>query len=249
MILKLRRRLRNVHFLRSAFHFWRTWRERARWTKESSREDLLSLLKENEDPWNYTNDPVEMDRFKSASNLLEMTRGDRLFENAFEVACSEGVFTNILAPRCKSLLAVDLSEAALSRAKLRCAGREVKFEQWDLFTSPAPKDLDLVVVMDVVEYFLSPSDVRNARDKLVNSLRPGGYLLLGNSRQNDIFETSWWGKWMLRGGQRIAEFFGEHPQLKLVASETKVRCVLALFRKEAEDPHPLPSQGSVTIPV
>ena len=86
--------------------------------------------------------------------------------------------------------------------------------------------------MDVIELLLSPSEVRRARDKLVGGLRPGGHLLLSDSRQNVIFETSWWGKWMLRGGMRIAQFFGEHPQLKLVASETKVRCVLALYRKD-----------------
>lgn len=233
MNLNIRRKLRDVHFLRSTYYFWHTLRVRASWSKESLREELVDLLKEREDPWNYTTDPDENDRFKSALGLLDMASSDRLFENAFEVACSEGVFSNMLARRCKSLVAVDISEAALSRAKRRCAGREVKFEQWDLFTSPVPKDLDLVVVMDVIELLLSPSDVRNARDKLVDGLRPGGHLLLSDSRQNVIFETSWWGKWLLRGGMRIAEFFGEHPELKLVASETQVGCVLALFCKVA----------------
>jgi len=198
-------------------------------------EDVLNVIQEREDPWNYTTNPEEIERFWSASEMLEMARGDGFFENAFEVGCSEGIFTCILAPRCKSLLAVDISQTALNRAMQRCAGLETKFEQWDLFTSPAPANLDLVVVMDVLELFFYPPDVRYARDKLVSTLLPGGYLLLGNSRQNDIFETSWWGKWMLRGGKRIAEFFGDHPQLELVASETKGIYVNALFRVRAND--------------
>jgi Nodulation protein S (NodS) len=235
MILQIRRKLRNVHFLRSAFYFCQTWIERTRFERELLLEDLLNQLQQREDPWNYTSNPEEIERFRSASKLFELARGDGFFENAFEVGCSEGVFTSMLAPRCRSLLAVDISQAALDRAMQRCAGREVRFEQWDLFTSPAPANLDLVVVMDVLEYFFCPSDIRIARDKLVSSLRPGGYLLLGNSRQNDIFETSWWGKWMLRGGKRIAEFFGDHPQLELVASETKGIYVNALFRVRAKD--------------
>jgi hypothetical protein len=235
MIFQIRRKLRRVHFLRSAFYFFHSWRERARWTRKSVVEDLLHLMHEREDPWNYTTNPEEMERFRSALKLLKLARGDGFFENAFEVGCSEGVFTSILAPQCRSLLAVDISQTALNRAMQRCAGLEARFEQWDLFTSPAPANLDLVVVMDVLEYFLSPSDVRYARDKLVNSLCYGGYLLLGNSRQNDVFETSWWGRWMLRGGKRIAEFFSDHPQLELVALDSKGIYVNALFRGRAND--------------
>src|SRR5258708_2610538 len=162
--------------------------------------------------------------------MLDVVRRDEVFECAFEIGCAEGIFTSMLAPRCKSLLAVDVSKEALGRAIKRCAANGVKFEEWDILNSPAPLDLDLVVIMDVLELFYRPSDVRSTREKLVGALRPGGYLLLGNSRQNDIFETSWWGKWMLRGGKRIAEYFGQHPQLDLVASELHGIYVNALFR-------------------
>jgi hypothetical protein len=94
------------------------------------------------------------------------------------------------------------------------------------------------VVMDVLELYLRPADVCYGRDKLVKSLRPGGLLLLGNSRQNPIFETAWWAKWMVRGGKRIAECFAEHSRLELLASETKGIYVNALFRVRADDLHP-----------
>jgi 2-polyprenyl-3-methyl-5-hydroxy-6-metoxy-1,4-benzoquinol methylase len=239
MIVQIRRKLRKVHFLRSAYFLVYTWKQRAGWTRQSVAKDMLDLMREREDPWDYTTNPEEIDRFRSALEMLQMANAGRSFENAFEVGCSEGIFTVMLSPRCQSLLAVDISQAALDRAEQRCKGQNVRFEIWDLFNSPVPSNLDLTVVMDVLELYFSPSDVRYARDKLVTSLRPGGYLLLGNSRQNDIFETSWWGKWMVRGGKRIAEFFSEHPQLELVASETKGIYVNALFHVRPRDSRPL----------
>ena len=143
MDFNTRQELRNVHFLRSTYYFWHTLRVRLSSSKESLREEFVDLLQEREDPWSYTTNPEENDRFESALELLDIA-GKELFENAFEVACSEGVFSSMLAGRCKSLLAVDISEAALSRAKERCGGKKVRFEQWDLFASPVLKDLDLL---------------------------------------------------------------------------------------------------------
>lgn len=173
MIVTIQRTLRNVVPLRSAFHFYLALRERAGFRRKRVLDDMQKLLHEHEDPWNYSTSPDEADRFSSASQMLEMAREDGLFENAFEVGCSEGAFTKMLAPRCKCLRAVDISQTALSRARQRCKGQDVRFEQWDLFTSPAPANLDLVVVMDVLELFFYPPDVRFARDKLVRALRPG----------------------------------------------------------------------------
>jgi SAM-dependent methyltransferase len=238
MNFNVRKMLRNVAPLRSASHFCRALLDRARYKRQRVLEDLQTLMEESEDPWNYSTNHEEADRFRSVAELLEMAHKDGLFANAFEVGCAEGIFTKMLAPRCKSLLSVDISRAALSRAQQRCAGQQVRFEQWDLFDSPAPENLDLVVVMDVIEYFFYPPDVEFARDKLVSALQPGGYLLVGNSRQDEMFETSWWGKWMLRGGGRIAEFFGGHPQLELIASEKKGIYVNSLFRLRAERPVP-----------
>jgi hypothetical protein len=72
------------------------------------------------------------------------------------------------------------SQWVLERARLRC--REfinVSFSKWDLKSDPAPGAFDLIVIMDVF-CCLSARDIRRAREKLVNALAPGGYLLLGD---------------------------------------------------------------------
>lgn len=229
-----------MHSLRSAYFFFRSLWDRVEWGRKPVLDKWLMQSYEKEDPWNYTTCPQEADRFRSALKLLDTGGGQNHFERAIEVGCAEGVFTNMLASRCKSLLAVDISQTALERARKRCADNEVKFEQWDLSSSPAPSNLDLVVVMDVLELFYRPSDIRRARQKLVAILRPGGYLLLGNSRQNDIFEKARWGRWLLRGGKRIAEYFGEHPRLELITSEMDGIYVNALFRAKVNGTLPLP---------
>ena len=90
--------------------------------------------------------------------------------------------------------------------------------------------MDLVVIMDVLEMFFRPREIKDAREKLVSAVRPGGYLLLGNTRENPIFETSWWGKWMLRGGKNIADFFSQHPRLERLSLQSGEIYVNALFR-------------------
>lgn len=239
MASSIRRTLRHIYPLRSAYHFGLALCDRMRLGRKTVLDEHLDQIFEQADPWNYAEDPRESARFRSAIGLLDKARNGRIYESAFEVGCAEGIFTEMLASRCKSLLAVDIAHSALERAARRCPGREVTFQSWDVLTSSVPMNPDLLVLMDVLEYFFRPADVRIARDKLVSALQPGGHLLLGNSRQDLLFETTWWGKFMLRGGKRIAEFFCEHPRLELIAMETGEIYVNAIFRAKGA----LPTKG------
>lgn len=234
MIRWLRSNLRSVYPLRDTYQFSLAALDRMR----ASKARLLASLHEDfqrTDPWEYTESPIQCERFQSALRLLDLVCEGRLFESALEVGCAEGVFTAMLTPRCKSLLSVDIIDVALARAATRCVGLGVAFRNWDLVTSPVPIHPQLLVVMDVLELYVRPVHVRSAREKLVQALQPGGFLLFGGSRQNPFFETSWWGKYMLRGGRRVAEFLGEHPDLELIATETGEIYVNAIFRKRMEN--------------
>jgi len=149
-----------------------------------------------------------------------------------EIGCAEGTFTAMLASRCDSLLAVDISPTALDRARTRCnAVSHVRFAEWDLRRDTPTDVFDLVVVMDVLTYFARLSALRKARDKLVAAARPGGYLLIANPRQAEIFETAWWGRHLLRGGKWINAFIAEHHDLRLVTAVTDNSSVYTLLRK------------------
>ena len=71
----------------------------------------------NRDPWNFETSPYEREKY--AATLAALPRS--CYAEAFEIGCSLGVLTAQLAPHCGHLLAVDVSEAALAQARVRCA--------------------------------------------------------------------------------------------------------------------------------
>jgi trans-aconitate methyltransferase len=78
------------------------------------------------DPWNFAASPYE--RAKYALTLSTMPKPR--YRSGFEMGCSVGVLTYLLASRCDSLLAVDVAQAPLVEARRRCADLPgVSFEQ------------------------------------------------------------------------------------------------------------------------
>jgi len=183
-----------------------------------------------EDPWQYG---AWRERKRHADALLLLERaGVSSISRALEVGCAEGAFTARLAPRCASLLALDFSATALRRAARRCAGlTHVSFLQWDLRNGLPGGEFPLIVVMDVVDSTFGPLALRRLRKVLASSVSPGGFLLFGNSLQSRVFETSWWGRHLLRGGRHINAFFAAHPELEIVGSCTGEFYVHTLFRR------------------
>lgn len=88
--------------------------------------------------------------------------------------------------------------------------------EWDLRVDPLPDTYDVIVMIHALEYIRNPISVRRARMKLVEGLRPGGYLLIGTMKVTEVFENAWWGRYFLRSGKRINAFFAQHPALTVV---------------------------------
>jgi len=228
----VRRLFGKIPFARSLYGFFLAYRQTVRLGSAESMNQWMDESFQKQDPWNYTGDAEEQKRFAIAVKLLQQASHQSQFENAFEIGCAEGIFTQKLAPLCKRLVASDICPSALERAQNRCAGANAKFMIWDLRSSPMPEDMDLIVVMDVLELFFRRPDLRKAKEKLVSAMPPNGFLLLCNSRQILSFESTLWSKWMIRGGKRIAEYFARDPRLEVIASETSDLCVTTVFRKK-----------------
>src|SRR5205823_10803778 len=98
------------------------------------------------DPWDYAG-PLAGERHAHALGLLDAA-GLLAVDRALEVGCAEGHFSALLAPRCRALLAVDVSTLAIDRARARChSATGVRFAEWDLRRDPVPARFDLVVAM------------------------------------------------------------------------------------------------------
>ncbi len=214
---RLRHALARVAFLRSGYYLWLAIRDAMRDSPARGQAELNHEFGPREDPWDYATASYQRDRIRSEVEMLDAVRGTARFGSALEVGCAEGIFTEVLAPRCDSLLAVDISPVALNRARRRLQGNErVQFAEWDLRVHPVPGTYDAIVIIHALEYIRNPFNVRKARTKLVDSLRPGGYLLVGCMQIGQIFEEAWWSRYFLRSGTRINNFFAEHPALTVV---------------------------------
>ncbi len=187
---------------------------------DSSERDRKALEEEfsaEVDPYHFS-DGLEQFRFRRALEILDQARCARPFGRVLEVGCAEGMFTEMLAPLCRTLQATDISQVALSRARQRCASiSNVTLREWDVRCNSVEGPFDLIVATGVLEYIQRPATLRAVRNKLIDALRPGGYLLLGNTVTTDRIERSWVGRILIRG-TRINDFFARDSRLETIAS-------------------------------
>jgi len=133
-----------------------------------------SLYAANGDPWAFASSPYEAVKYAATLAALPQTR----YDDALELGCSIGVLTQQLAPRCARLLATDIAEAALSRARSRCADLpQITFERRDLTTEFPLGRFDLILVSEV-GYYLSQADLDWLRTRIASALAPGGDVVL-----------------------------------------------------------------------
>jgi predicted TPR repeat methyltransferase len=132
------------------------------------------LYAKSHDPWDFASSEYEAAKYDATVAALPRPR----YWNALEIGCSIGVLTQLLASRCEQLLAVDVSEAALSKARQRCAERRtVKFELRNILEDFPSGPFDLITLSEVGYYF-SLHDLETLRDKIASSSSAGGHIIL-----------------------------------------------------------------------
>lgn len=128
----------------------------------------------DDDPWKFASSAYEQAKY--AATLAAIPR--RSITSAFEIGCSIGILTRQLAPLCDRLLAVDVAEAPLEKARMYCrdlphvAFRRLQIpEQW-------PSEQFNLILMSEVLYYLSFRDIANVAQRTRNSLSADGAVLL-----------------------------------------------------------------------
>jgi SAM-dependent methyltransferase len=221
------------HKLGTARYLARALRDVMQW-RPVSQERYTELFTADADPFGYQLKPSEFDKFEAAIDLLKGIDNDARFGRVWEIGCAEGVFTARLAPLCEQLTAVDYVPLALDRVRARCEDlSNISLARWDLKSDPAPGSFDLIVIMDVLGSLGGRRDIRRARDKLVNALAPGGYLLYGDcfgDRYRRRIEESWWARPLLRGPRNVLRLVAAHSALIEVARRETSMHLLVLFR-------------------
>jgi len=131
------------------------------------------LYARSDDPWGFAEREYELDKYTHSLASL----GGRRFGRGLEVGCSIGVFTEQLAPLCDELVAIDVSDSALDRARDRLRGRAgVTLAAMTFPEEMADGPWDLIVCSEVLYYF-DPGAFALAVDRLRAAIGEGATAL------------------------------------------------------------------------
>ena len=206
--------------------------------------EYWETLFREEDPWRYSVSAYES--WKTELTLSLLPTGQ--LASALEVGCAEGHMTARLAQHVQHLLAVDMSSTAIERAKLRCAGLDhVKFQQLDAMEGRLPKQLDLILISEVL-FYLSRDEVTLIAKRFSEQLKVGGHVLLvhGNAIQDDRTRTGFdWGHDF--GALTIGQLFAASKGLSLVKELRSPLFTIQLFRRVRKSAPP-PERVDVPLP-
>jgi SAM-dependent methyltransferase len=132
------------------------------------------VYRANDDPWQFATSPYERAKYEATLAALPNAH----YHNAFEIGCSIGVLSAMLAERCDKLLAVDASELPLKAARERLTSYpNVTVEQLSVPDQFPADQFDLILLSEV-GYYLSQPDLTRLRQQLIDNLVPHGHLLL-----------------------------------------------------------------------
>ena len=141
-----------------------------------SPEHFDRLYASDPDPWKFATSGYERDKYAATLAALPRAR----YARAFEVGCSIGVLTERLAERCDMILAVDVADAALEQARLRC--RDWHGVHFDRLIVPQdwPEGVFGLILFSEVLYYLDAADRAAAARLSLGALAPGGAIILVN---------------------------------------------------------------------
>ena len=179
------------------------------------------------DPWDYTSD-YEQRKYRHTLELLP----DRRPRRALELGCAEGMFTTRLAPRVTELLAVDISDIALGRARERCEGLEhVTFAEHDIADGVPGSGHDLVVCSEILYYLRDAAAVQSFASAVWRSLETDGHLLMAHSMMVADDRTTTGFDFNEIGTRFIADLFAAHPGFEFMRELRTDLYRIQLFRK------------------
>ncbi|MBN3925993.1 SAM-dependent methyltransferase [Nostoc sp. NMS4] len=181
------------------------------------------------DPWKSTS-LYQQTKYQQTIDLL----GCGQITQALELGCAEGYLTALLAPRVDKLIAADISQIALKRARACCSNQKlenINFLQLDMNHDLLPQSNDLIVCSEVLYYINGQKALQAVAQKLVDALNPGGYLLATHSLRVNQEPSRHRLDWLLPfGAIFIGEILASTYPLVLVREIRTPRYRIQLFQ-------------------
>jgi len=190
--------------------------------------------------WDYSV-PEHQHRYGQVLEGVSKLRGSGDWGDVLEIGCAEGIFTEELALRARTVTVGDISAVAYARAAKRCAPySHVRFLELDILKDAVPGQYDLAFVMGVLEMYHGATRLGRAIKNLARALRPGGLLVLNDPFLPFGLERSWWARFLAEGGRNHVAFIEGREGLHLVYYQEIDQpqgwpgYMVALFEKSAD---------------
>ena len=178
-----------------------------------------SVYANSADPWSF--ETSEYEAAKYADTLAALPHEH--FRSALEVGCSIGVLTLQLSTRCGAVLAVDVSERALERARIRCSDNpDIRFDRLQIPREMPEGHFDLILISEVA-YYWQREELEEAASRLAERQRAGDTLML-------VHLTEFVADYPLTGDQ-VHDAWLARPEWRLQQSERRERYRLDVLER------------------
>jgi hypothetical protein len=138
------------------------------------------------DPWGFETRWYEQRKYALTLAGLPKPR----YRSAFEPGCSFGVLSEMLAPRCDSLICFELVPEVAARARARLESCEHVKVHALAIPEAWPRDtLDLVVLSEVA-YYLDELGIDDVAAAISRTLEPGGHVVAVHYRGKTNYPLS-----------------------------------------------------------
>jgi SAM-dependent methyltransferase len=187
------------------------------------------------DPWSLDDSELDQRRYRRQAELL----ADRRYSRALEIGCAGGSFTRALAPLCDELVALDIAEAAIERARAAIDRPGVEFRLANVMDLDLEREgtWDLVVITETAYYLgwkYPMYEIGWLAYSLYEASRPGGRLLLVNTISTDEAIMS---PWLIRSYHDLFANVGYEVEreetMRGVKETVEFEIAISLFAKPA----------------
>jgi hypothetical protein len=135
--------------------------------------EFEALYRTTPDPWGYETSAYERSKYRATLEACDPGP----FSQALELGGSIGVFTALLAPRCRRLVSIDSAPTAVRSARTRLEGlSQVETVLGSIPDGVPARTYDLVVASEIL-YYLEPSALEGTLAFLSERMPSGAQLV------------------------------------------------------------------------
>ena len=178
------------------------------------------IYAEEDDPWGFETRAYEAEKYARTIDSLPRPR----YRRCFEVGCSVGVLSELLLGRCDELVATEINDRALARARQRNSDKAHAHFLKMNFPQEVPEGtFDLVVLSEVAYYWAEDGFVLAQKLITEQLLEQGGDLMLVHYTPegtdypmtgDEVHE-----RWLATGLKHLEGYRGEQYRLDVLRRE------------------------------